>query len=43
MSASGSGQRAVSANGWNARLYWLWILYNAVAFVTAPHRQPQPS
>jgi hypothetical protein len=34
MSASGSGQRAVSANGWNTRLYWLWILYNAVAFVT---------
>ena len=34
MSASGSAQRAVSANGWNARLYWLWILYNAVAFVT---------
>jgi hypothetical protein len=33
MSASGSGQRAVSANGWNTRLYWLWILYNAVAFV----------
>ena len=34
MSASGSGQRAVSANGWDARLYWLWILYNAAAFVT---------
>ena len=33
MTASGSGQRAVSANGWNTRLYWLWILYNAVAFV----------
>lgn len=33
MSASGSAQRAVSANGWNTRLYWLWILYNAVAFV----------
>ena len=33
MTASESGQRAVSANGWNTRLYWLWILYNAVAFV----------
>jgi hypothetical protein len=34
MTASGSGQRAVSANGWNTRLYWLWIWYNAIAFVT---------
>ena len=34
MTTSGSGQRMVSANGWNTRLYWLWILYNAVAFVT---------
>jgi len=34
MTASGPGQRAVPANGWNTRLYWLWILYNAVAFVS---------
>ena len=34
MTTSGSGQRVVSANGWNTRLYWLWILYNAIAFVT---------
>ena len=34
MTASGPGQRAVPANGWNTRLFWLWILYNAVAFVT---------
>ena len=34
MTASGSGQPAVSANGWNTRLYWLWIWYNAIAFVT---------
>lgn len=34
MTASVAGQRAVSADGWNTRLYWLWILYNAVAFVT---------
>ena len=34
MTASGSGQRVVSANGWNTRLYWLWIWYNAIAFVT---------
>ena len=23
----------VASNGWSARLYWLWILYNSVAFV----------
>lgn len=34
MTTSGSGPRVASANGWNARLYWLWILYNAIAFVT---------
>jgi MFS family permease len=34
MDASGTGQQRVSASGWNARLYWLWILYNSVAFVT---------
>jgi hypothetical protein len=34
MTTSGSGQRVVSANGWNTRLYWLWIWYNAIAFVT---------
>jgi hypothetical protein len=34
MTASGSDQPVVSANGWNTRLYWLWILYNAIAFVT---------
>jgi hypothetical protein len=36
MTASGSGQRVVSANGWNSRLYWLWIWYNAIAFATGP-------
>ena len=25
--------QAKSTCGWDARLYWLWILYNAVAFV----------
>ena len=34
MTTWGSGQRVVSANGWNTRLYWLWIWYNAIAFVT---------
>jgi hypothetical protein len=33
MSADGKDARAVSASGWSTRLYWLWILYNAVAFV----------
>jgi hypothetical protein len=23
----------VASNGWSACLYWLWILYNSVAFV----------
>ena len=23
----------VASNGWSARLYWQWILYNSVAFV----------
>jgi hypothetical protein len=36
MTASGSGQRVVSANGWNTRLYCLWIWYNAIAFATTP-------
>jgi hypothetical protein len=35
MSASGAGQQAVSANGWNTRLFWLWILYNSIAIITA--------
>jgi len=26
-------QSHVASNGWSARLYWLWILYNSVAFV----------
>jgi hypothetical protein len=34
MTASSSGQRGVPANGWDARLYWLWIWYNSIAFVT---------
>ncbi|WIX76852.1 hypothetical protein QRX50_36305 [Amycolatopsis carbonis] len=33
MAASGEENRAVSTRGWDKRLYWLWILYNAVAFV----------
>jgi hypothetical protein len=23
----------VASNGWSARLYWQWILYNTIAFV----------
>ena len=23
----------VASNGWSPRLFWLWILYNSVAFV----------
>lgn len=34
MTASSSSQRGVPANGWDARLYWLWIWYNSIAFVT---------
>ncbi|WP_406003138.1 hypothetical protein [Streptomyces sp. NBC_00829] len=34
MVASGSDQQAISPSGWNARLYWLWILYNTIAFIT---------
>ncbi|MFK4224872.1 hypothetical protein [Streptomyces sp. NPDC019890] len=34
MAASGSGYAAVSPSGWNTRLYWLWIAYNTIAFVT---------
>lgn len=30
---AGEGQPA-SSTGWDARLYWLWILYNSIAFVT---------
>ena len=33
MAATGEGDRGASTHGWDARLYWLWILYNAVAFV----------
>jgi hypothetical protein len=33
MGADGENTRAVPASGWSTRLYWLWILYNAVAFV----------
>ena len=33
MSATGEDDRTVSSRGWDTRLYWLWILYNAVAFV----------
>ena len=28
------GRAGVPANGWDARLYWLWIWYNSIAFVT---------
>ena len=34
MTASGTGQQAVPASGWNPRLFWLWILYNPIAFIT---------
>ncbi|MFC8452566.1 hypothetical protein [Kitasatospora sp. NPDC057223] len=34
MTASGTGPRAIPASGWDPRLYWLWILYNTLAFVT---------
>jgi hypothetical protein len=34
MTASGAGQQAVSASGWNTRLFWLWILYNSITFIT---------
>jgi hypothetical protein len=34
MSASGTGQQTIPASGWNRRLYWLWIWYNAIAFIT---------
>ncbi len=33
MVATGPGARDVSSSGWDMRLYWLWILYNAAAFV----------
>ena len=33
MAATGEHDRAVSTSGWDTRLYRLWILYNAVAFV----------
>ena len=33
MNAPGTSQHPVSASGWNARLYWQWILYNSAAFV----------
>ncbi|MER6776341.1 MULTISPECIES: hypothetical protein [unclassified Streptomyces] len=34
MTASGSGRRRVPAGGWDARLYWHWIGYNTLAFVS---------
>ncbi|MEY2248587.1 hypothetical protein AB8A21_37665 [Streptomyces sp. BF23-18] len=34
MPASGTGPATTSANGWNTRLYWQWIGYNTIAFVT---------
>jgi hypothetical protein len=34
MTASGAGQRAVSASGWNARLFRVWTFYNSIAFIT---------
>jgi hypothetical protein len=34
MSASGTGQQTIPASGWSRRLYWLWIWYNAIAFIT---------
>ncbi|MFF1905946.1 hypothetical protein [Kitasatospora sp. NPDC058218] len=33
MGPSASDHGASSPNGWNARLYWLWISYNTIAFV----------
>ncbi len=34
MTPSGTGQQTIPVSGWNRRLYWLWIWYNAVAFIT---------
>jgi hypothetical protein len=34
MTASGTGQQAVPASGWNTRLFWLWILYKPIIFIT---------
>ncbi|WP_329299636.1 hypothetical protein OG410_15265 [Streptomyces sp. NBC_00659] len=34
MPASGTGPATSSASGWNTRLYWQWIGYNTIAFVT---------
>ncbi|MFD9475901.1 hypothetical protein [Streptomyces nojiriensis] len=33
MIASGSGPGTASSSGWDARLYWLWIGYNTIAFL----------
>jgi hypothetical protein len=33
MAATGEGDRGASTRSWDTRLYWLWIVYNAVAFV----------
>ncbi|MCT9011579.1 hypothetical protein [Streptomyces rhizosphaerihabitans] len=34
MTASGSDRQAAPKSGWDARLYWQWIAYNTIAFVT---------
>jgi hypothetical protein len=34
MTASVTSQQAVSASGWDTRLFWLWILYKSIAFIT---------
>uniref|UniRef100_A0AAU3HWH8 Uncharacterized protein n=1 Tax=Streptomyces sp. NBC_01393 TaxID=2903851 RepID=A0AAU3HWH8_9ACTN len=34
MPASGTGPATTSASGWDTRLYWQWIGYNTIAFVT---------
>lgn len=34
MAASGAGRGTTSPSGWDARLYWLWIGYNTIAFIT---------
>ncbi|MET9620387.1 hypothetical protein ABZZ37_06395 [Streptomyces sp. NPDC006464] len=33
MTAPGTGREAAAPSGWDARLYWQWIGYNAIAFV----------
>ncbi|MGW6574986.1 hypothetical protein ACWGAN_22870 [Streptomyces sp. NPDC054945] len=34
MTASGSGHEPASSSGWDVRLYWRWIGYNTLAFIT---------